>query len=104
MKASWMLRVAAVGSAALAGMTAATGSANAEVVIGAGNATFGNVCVNNTSEEPATGVAADAAGLLSGNVAQVPVTHPRNGCGSQGLTGGLLSDRAAKTAITLVRW
>lgn len=105
MKASWTSRVVAVGSAALAGLAAATGPAAAEVVIGAGNATFDNACVNHTARESAaTGAAADSAGPLSGNAGQVPVTHPRNGCGSKGGMAAALSDRAVKTAVTPVRW
>ncbi|WP_143667001.1 hypothetical protein [Streptomyces sp. FBKL.4005] len=109
-QALWFLRLSAAGTAALAGLAAAAGTAHADNYLGALNPTFGNACTNHTSKHPATGLAAAAADVVSGSVGQIPVTAPRNDCGSQGIgqvgfaQKGFTPDRAAKTCVTAVQW
>ncbi|MFF5565981.1 chaplin family protein [Streptomyces sp. NPDC012623] len=75
-------RAAAVG-AVLGAALAPAGAAHASV-IGIGNATFGNTCVNQGGTEAVGGTAA-GSGAVSGNLAQLPLSLPRNHCGSSGI-------------------
>lgn len=59
------------------------GAAEANIV-GVGNATFGNTCVNQGGARAEGGTAA-ASGAASGNYAALPLSLPRNHCGNSGI-------------------
>ncbi|MFB8029338.1 chaplin family protein [Streptomyces sp. NPDC056465] len=69
----------AVAGAAL--LPAGTAEAN---VIGIGNATFGNTCMNHTDAR-AEGATVAGSGLGSGNHAGLPLNLARNHCGNSGI-------------------
>ncbi|AXG82255.1 DUF320 domain-containing protein [Streptomyces paludis] len=75
-------RAAAVG-VALGAALAPAGAAHASV-IGVGNAVFGNTCVTQGGTQAAGGTAA-GSGAVSANLAQLPLSLPRNHCGSSGI-------------------
>lgn len=52
-------------------------------ILGAGNAVFGNCCVNQGGTQATGGTAADS-GTVTGNQLGLPLSLPRNPCGSSG--------------------
>ncbi|MGW5399198.1 chaplin family protein [Streptomyces sp. NPDC003952] len=52
--------------------------------VGAGNAAFGNTCVNQGGAR-ADGSTVAGSGAASGNVAGLPLSLPRNNCGNSGI-------------------
>ncbi|MGK5638042.1 chaplin family protein [Streptomyces sp. URMC 126] len=74
--------------AALAGAglgAVALSAAPAHAVVGVGNGTTGNACVEAGAPR-AGGATQFSKGSLSGNAGQLPVGLPRNHCGNSGLT------------------
>ncbi|MFE3826886.1 chaplin family protein [Streptomyces sp. NPDC059092] len=76
-------RRVAVAGAVLGAALAPAGAAHASV-IGIGNATFGNTCANQGDARAAGGTAA-GSGAASGNYASLPLSLPRNQCGTSGI-------------------
>lgn len=76
------VRIAVLGAVAGAALIPA-GAAHANVV-GIGNATFGNACVNQGGTT-AAGATVSGSGLGSGNLAGLPLSLPRNHCGNSGI-------------------
>ncbi|MFE4055081.1 chaplin family protein [Streptomyces sp. NPDC059096] len=76
-------RRVAVAGAVLGAALAPAGAAHASV-IGVGNATFGNTCVNQGDAHAVGGTAA-GSGAASGNYASLPLSLPRNQCGTSGI-------------------
>ncbi|MER6190121.1 chaplin family protein [Streptomyces cyaneofuscatus] len=77
------VRIAVLGAVAGTALIPA-GAAHANVV-GIGNATFGNACVNHGGTAAAAGATVSGSGLGSGNVAGLPLSLPRNDCGNSGI-------------------
>ncbi|MFJ4686890.1 chaplin family protein [Streptomyces sp. NPDC088789] len=75
-------RVAVLGAVAGAALIPA-GAAEANI-IGIGNATFGNTCVNQGGAR-ADGATVAGSGVASGNRAGLPLDLPRNHCGNSGI-------------------
>ncbi|WP_328916736.1 MULTISPECIES: chaplin family protein [unclassified Streptomyces] len=77
------VRAAVLGAVAGAALLPA-GAAHASV-IGVGNAVFGNACVNQDHGVRSAGATVAGSGLGSGNQAGLPLSLPRNHCGSSGI-------------------
>ncbi|GAA2977543.1 MULTISPECIES: chaplin family protein [unclassified Kitasatospora] len=75
-------RVAVVGAAVGAALAPA-GVGHADI-LGAGNAVFGNSCVNQGGTQATGGTVADS-GTVTGNQLGLPLSLPRNHCGSSGI-------------------
>lgn len=75
--------VAGVAGAAVGAALAPAGAAHA-AIIGVGNPTYGNTCVNHGNAQ-AAGATAASGGALSGNLAALPLDLPRNQCGNSGI-------------------
>ncbi|MFC8826039.1 chaplin family protein [Streptomyces sp. NPDC057137] len=77
------VRAAVVGAVAGAALLPA-GAAQANVV-GIGNAAFGNGCVQDQPGARSEGATVAGSGLGGGNQAGLPLSLPRNHCGSSGI-------------------
>ncbi|MGW2543595.1 chaplin family protein [Kitasatospora sp. NPDC001574] len=75
-------RMAVLGTAMGAALVPA-GAAQADIV-GVGNAVFGNSCENHGGTQTAGGTVSDS-GTASGNQLGLPLSLPRNHCGSSGI-------------------
>ncbi|MFC4033458.1 chaplin family protein [Streptomyces polygonati] len=76
-------RAAVLGAVAGAALLP-TGAAHASV-IGVGNAMFGNACVNQDDGARSSGATVAGSGVGGGNQAGLPLSLPRNHCGSSGI-------------------
>ncbi|MEU0695642.1 chaplin family protein [Streptomyces niveus] len=77
------VRAAVVGAVAGAALLPA-GAAQANVV-GIGNAVFGNTCVQDGKGARSEGATVAGSGLVGGNQAGLPLSLPRNHCGTSGI-------------------
>ncbi|WP_330260928.1 chaplin family protein [Streptomyces sp. NBC_00539] len=64
------------------------GAAHADI-IGVGNPAFGNSCANIGGAQ-AHGAAVFSPGVAGGNLAQLPLSLPRNQCGNSGIVCSLV--------------
>ncbi|WP_250304929.1 chaplin family protein [Streptomyces sp. NBC_01387] len=77
------VRAAVLG--AVAGATLLPAGAAHASVIGVGDAVFGNACVNQDHGVRAAGATVTGSGVGGGNHAALPLSLPRNHCGSSGI-------------------